>query len=185
VLLVDDDADVADVVFAIGSSSEYGGSWTHAAYLAARQRSIPTIMFTAHAGDVAEAREGQTNRARAAQFTATVGKPFRLDDLLTAVGAACGRAEVFNHSAEGDRARTVALARRLRALGATDIRTSDRREWATFRPNNVEAIRQIYWWQLMGVYLVGSYDEGGALKRMGQFFELEAALAAANPNPPD
>lgn len=66
----------------------------------------------------------------------------------------------------------------------TDIRTSDRREWA-FRPKDSDAIRQLYWWQGMGVYLVGSYDpEGGGLKLIGQFFEWDAAIAAALPNHP-
>jgi hypothetical protein len=66
---------------------------------------------------------------------------------------------------------------------ASDIRTSDRREWATFRPKDADAIHQLYWWQLMGVYLVGSYDPGGVLQPIGRFFELDAALAAAIPNP--
>jgi hypothetical protein len=36
----------------------------------------------------------------------------------------------------------------------------------------------------MGVYLVGSYDEDGGLKPIGQFFELDVALAAAIPGYP-
>lgn len=219
VLVIDDDADVADVVSAIltddgysvstlvdishdslfatvgklepdcilldGSSQvEYGSSWADAADLAARERSVPTIMFSAHSVDVSEGREAQSERARAADFAAVLGKPFHIDELLAAVAAACDRSEPFNHSAEGDRRRTLALARRLEELGATDIRTSDRREWATFRPNDGEAIRQLYWWQGKGVYLVGSYDEEGALTRIGQFLDLEAAIAAAFPNRP-
>lgn len=125
VLLVDDDADVADVVLAIltddgyavsvlvdtshdailaavgrqepdcvlldGSTGiEYGSSWADAAYLAARERSIPTIMFTAHVSDLKEARLGQSERARMADFAAVVEKPFDLDHLLEAVAAACG-----------------------------------------------------------------------------------------------
>jgi DNA-binding response OmpR family regulator len=212
--VIDDDADVADVVLAIltdegylvstltdaahdsilvavgqqepdcilldGShTAEYGSSWAEAAYLAARARSVPTIMFSAHVGDVREAREGETDRAYAAGFAAVVAKPFALDELLTAVATACGRSEPFNQSAEGDRERTVALVRRLRQERATDIRTSDRREWATFRPKDADAICQLYWWQRMGVYLVGSYQDEGTLKRIGHFFELEAAIAAA------
>jgi hypothetical protein len=138
---------------------------------------------------VREAREGDSARAQAADFAAVLQKPFTLDELLAAVAGACGRSEPFVQSAEGDRARTVALARRLRQLGATDIRTSDRREWATFRPKDGSAIRQLYWWQRMGVYLVGSYHEDGRLRPIGQFFELEAAIAAAMPaqpaRPPD
>lgn len=219
VLLIDDDGDVADVVFAIltddgysvstlvdishdsllatvgrlepdcvlldGSSQvEYGSSWADAAHLAARERSVPTIMFSAHSADVREAREAHSERARAADFAEILAKPFHIDDLLAAVATACNRSRRFNRSAEGDRARTAALVRRLTELGATDIRTSDRREWATFRPKDEAVIRQLYWWQRMGVYLVGSYDREGALTRIGQFFELEAAVAAAVPNHP-
>lgn len=172
-----------DCVLLDGSSqTEYGSSWADAAYLAARERSIPTIMFSAHAADVREAQEAETERARAADFAAVLAKPFSLDELLEAVATACDRSEPFNQSADADRQRTLALAQRLRKLGATDIRTSDRREWATFRPSGADAIRQLYWWQAMGVYLVGSYDPGGGtLRPIGQFFELDAAIAAAVP----
>jgi DNA-binding response OmpR family regulator len=214
VLVIDDDADVSDLMFAILSDegyavstlldtghesilaavgqqepdcilldgapgTAYGSSWAEAAYLAARARAVPTIMLSADAGDVREARADETDRAHAADFAAVLAKPFALDELLTAVATACGESESFDQSAAGDRERTVALARRLRELGATDIRTSDRREWATFRVKDGEAIRQLYWWQLMGVYIVGSYRKDGKLKRIGHFFELEAAIAAA------
>jgi DNA-binding response OmpR family regulator len=174
-----------DCILLDGSSQvEYGSSWADAAHLAARERAIPTIMFSAHSADVREARDAESARARAAHFAVVLGKPFHLDELLAAVATACDRAAPFNHSAEGDRGRTVALARRLAELGATDIRTSDQREWATFRPKDVDAVRQLYWWQRMGVYLVGSYDQEGALTRIGQFFDLEDAIAAAVPNHP-
>lgn len=214
VLVIDDDADVADVVLAILSddgylvstltdiahdsilvavgkqepdcilldgshTTDYGSSWAEAAYLAARERSVPTIMFSAHMRDLREAGAEETDRALAADFAAVLAKPFGLDDLLTAVATACGRSEPFNQSAEGDRERTMALVDRLRQEGATDIRTSDRREWATFRPNDGDAICQLYWWQRMGVYLVGCYEEDGSLKRLGNFFELDAAIAEA------
>lgn len=174
-----------DCVLLDGSSQvEYGASWADAAHLAARERSVPTIMFSAHSADVREARKANSERARAADFSDVLGKPFHIDELLAAVATACGRSEPFNRSAEGDRGRTVALARRLRELGATDIRTSDQREWATFRPKDVDAVRQLYWWQRKGVYLVGSYDTEGALTRIGQFFDLEEAIAAALPSDP-
>lgn len=169
-----------DCILLDGSSQvEYGESWADAAHLAARERAIPTIMFSAHSGDVREAREAQSERARAAGFAQVLGKPFHIDELLAAVATACERAAPFNHSAAGDRGRNVALVRRLTELGATDIRTSDQREWAMFRPRDVDAIRQLYWWQSMGVYLVGSYDQQGALTRIGQFFDVEGAIAAA------
>lgn len=175
-----------DCILLDGSSQvEYGSSWADAARLADRERSVPTIMFSAHITDVREAEEAESERARGADFAAVLGKPFHLDELLTAVATACDRSEPFNRSAESDRGRTIALADRLRELGATDIRTSDQREWATFRPKDADTVLQVYWWQRKGVYLVGSYDHEGALKRIGQFFELEAAIAAAVPNHPE
>ena len=218
VLLIDDDADIADVVSAILTDEDYsvsiladtshqsimaavgqqepdcilldgargdryGSSWAEAAYLVARERPIPTIMFSAHVGDVLEAQREETERARVADFAAVLAKPFKLDDLIEAVATACGRSEQFRQSEAGDRERTLALARRLRKLGATDIRTSDRREWATFRPPGDEAICQLYWWQRMGLYVTGRYQEDATLTPIGQFFELEAALAAIMPDP--
>ena len=214
VLVIDDDADIVDVVLAILSDegyavstmtdpshdallaavnkqepdcilldasrgTEYGPSWQDAAYLAARGRPIPTIMFTAHVADIREALEDESERARAARFAAILAKPFTLDELVTAVAAACGMSEPFNHSGKADQARTAALVARLRQEGATDIRTSERREWATFQPKGADRICQLYWWHRMGVYLVGAYRDDGTLKRIGHFFELEAAIAAA------
>lgn len=219
VLLVDDDADVADVVIAIltdedylvdvladtshqsvmaavgmqepdcilldgARGPEYGSSWAEAAYLGARDRPIPTIMFSAHVGDVREAQREESDRARAAEFAAILAKPFSLDDLLAAVATACGTSEQFKRTAAGDRARTLTLAKRLRELGATDIRTSDRREWATFRRTDDDAICQIYWWQRMGLYVAGRYQDDAILTPIGQFFELEAAIAAVMPDAP-
>lgn len=216
VLLIDDDADIADVVRAIltdeaylvsvlvdtshqsimaavgmqepdcvlldGSEGrEYGSSWAEAAYLAARERSIPTIMFSAHVADLREAAREESERARAADFAAVLAKPFSLDELIDAVAIGCGNSEPFNQTAAGDRERTLRLARRLRELGAKDIRTSDRREWATFRRTEDDAICQLYWWQRMGLYVVGRYREDSTLSSIGQFFELEAAMAAAMP----
>ena len=217
VLLVDDDADVADVVIAILTDEdylvdvlpdtshesvmaavgmqepdcilldgarglEYGSSWAEAAYLGARDRPIPTIMFSAHARDVREAQREESDRARAAEFAAILAKPFSLDDLLAAVATACGRSEQFKRTAAGDRERTLTLARRLRERGARDIRTSDRREWATFRRTDDDAICQLYWWQRMGLYVAGRYQDDAILTPIGQFFELEAAIAAVMPD---
>jgi FixJ family two-component response regulator len=216
VLLVDDDADITDVVLAIltdegylvevlvdtshqsvmaavgmqepdcilldGSKGpEYGSSWAEAAYLGARDRPIPTIMFSAHAADVREANREESDRARAADFAAVLAKPFSLDALLAAVATASDNSEQFRQTAAGDRERTLLLARRLRELGASDIRTSDRREWATFRRREDEAICQLYWWQRMGLYVAGCYQDDATLTPIGQFFELEAAIAAVMP----
>ena len=160
---------------------EYGSSWAEAAYLGARDRRVPTIMFSAHVGDVREAIQAESAGARAADFAAVLAKPFSLDGLLEAVASACGIAEQFKRTPTADRERTLILARRLRELGATDIRTSDRREWATFRRAEDDAICQIYWWQRMGLYVAGRYQEDSTLRPIGRFFELEAAIAAAMP----
>lgn len=93
-----------DCILLDGSSQvEYGSSWADAARLAARQRSVPTIMFSAHLTDVREAEAAESDRARGADFAAVLGKPFRLDELLAAVATACDRSEPFNRSAESDR----------------------------------------------------------------------------------
>jgi DNA-binding response OmpR family regulator len=161
------------------SRPAFGESWTEAAYLAARSRMVPTIMFTAHHQDVREARENTSDRAMAAGFAAILPKPFNLDDLLAAVATACDRSEPFNRTADGERARTLALARRLRESGATDVRTSNRREWATFVSSKDERIYQLYWWQKLGRYILGRYDEEARLEIVGQFNELESAIGAA------
>lgn len=161
------------------SRPAFGESWSEAAYLAQRPRSVPTIMFTAHTQDAKEARDGTSDRAQAADFAAILAKPFNLDELLTAVATACDRSEPFNRSVDGERARTLALARRLRESGASDVRTSNRREWATFVSPSDERIYQLYWWQKLGRYIVGRYDEEARLDIVGQFHELETAINAA------
>lgn len=157
----------------------FGGSWSEAAYLSQRDRAVPSVMFTAHAGAVAEAREGATERALEADFAAIVPKPFSLDELLDAVATATGRSQRFNHSEAGDRRRTAELVEALRAAGATDIRTSERREWATFTSPRDERLYQLYWWQAKGLYMIGRYDEDARLEIVGHHFERSAAIHAA------
>jgi DNA-binding response OmpR family regulator len=157
----------------------FGRSWSEAAYLAGRSRQVPTIMFTAHNEDANEAREGTSTRAVKANFAAVLPKPFNLDELLEAVATACHRSQSFNRTMDGERTRTLALARRLRAGGATEVRTSNRREWATFASPSDERIYQLYWWQKLGRYIVGRYDAEARLDIVGQFYELEAAIDAA------
>lgn len=158
---------------------DFGGGWDEAAYLSDRARAVPTVMFTAHAQAVHEARQGTSNRAQAAGFAAIVPKPFGLDDLLEAVASACGRSVRFDRSEAGDRERTRQLVELLTSDGASDIRTSERREWATFRAEHDDCIYQLYWWQRLGVYIVGRYDDNARLERVGQFYERAAAIAAA------
>ena len=157
----------------------YGQSWDEAAYLSSRERAIPTVMFTAHSLDADEAREGESERARLAGFVAVLAKPFNLDELLDAVATACDRSQPFERGDNGERARTLALARRLRAAGARDVRTSNRREWATFASPHDKRIYQLYWWQQLGLYIVGRYHDDARLRIVGQFYEVDAAIDAA------
>ncbi len=157
----------------------FGDSWGSAAYLATRARAVPTVMFTAHTRAVHEAREGTTERARAARFAAVVPKPFLVDELVAAVESASGRSQPFDRSELGEHRRTAELVEELQAAGATDIRTGDRREWATFMPRDASRIHQLYWWQRKGVYMVGRNDDEARLELIGQYFERDAAIAAA------
>jgi DNA-binding response OmpR family regulator len=159
----------------------YGRSWLEAAYLAARSRSIPTVMFATQPNDLREARDADTERAMAASLAAVIAKPFDLDELLDTVAAACQRSTQFERGEVADRHRSAALAEQLRVAGATDIRTSDRREWATFRFASDGPIHQVYWWEQFGVYLLGRYDGDARLELLGRFLDLESAIAASLP----
>lgn len=162
------------------SSSEYGASWEAAASLAGRQRAVPVVMFSAHTPALREAAEGTSERAVAAGFAAVLAKPFDIDELLDAVAHATNRSVSFDRSPEADGRRNLTLVRELRARGATDIRTSNRREWATFIPGDDAILAQLYWWEALGVYVVGRYDQATAtLRPVGQFAHLGAALDAA------
>ena len=136
-------------------------------------------MFTAHAHAVNEAREHATDRAVEAEFAGVLGKPFTLDELLDTVAMAVGRVEPFDRSESADRQRTADLVEELRAAAATDIRASNRREWATFVSPNDDRIYQLYWWQRRGMYILGRYDEDARLELVGQYFERDVAIAAA------
>jgi DNA-binding response OmpR family regulator len=159
----------------------YGTSWFEAAYLAARSRSIPTVMFATHLGDLREARENRSQRALDAKLAAVISKPFDLDELLDTVAVACQGSAEFERGRKGDRRRSEALVKRLREVGATDIRPSERREWATFRFAKDGEIHQVYWWERFGVYLLGRYDADARLQLLGQFLDLESAIAASMP----
>lgn len=159
--------------------SAFGDSWAEAAYLAKRSRPVPAIMFTAHADAVREAREKASDRAAAAGFVAIVAKPFNLDDLVDAVAEATGRSVRWDPSEAADDLRTAQLAKELEAAGAVDIRTSKRREWATFKSPSDLCIYQLYWWQTLGRYVVGRYDDNAHLEIVGQFFERSVAIASS------
>jgi CheY-like chemotaxis protein len=161
------------------SSTEYGASWTEAALLAGRSRAIPVVMFSAHAPELREATDGTSERAIAAGFAAVLPKPFDIDQLLDAVARATNRSVAFDRSHAADGQRNVRLVHDLRARGATDIRTSNRREWATFTPPATSDIVQLYWWEALGAYVVGRYQHASAtLDPVGQFTDLGEALDA-------
>lgn len=162
------------------SASGYGNSWTMAASLRERARQVPVVMFTAHGAAVTEAEENVTERASAAGFAAILAKPFHLDDLLTAVATAVGRATPFDRSPGAERERTRELVSALRAKGATDIAPSKLREWALFRDKGGWLV-QLYWWQSRGIYQVGRYAESGILEMLGQFVDRDAAIEVALP----
>ncbi|HET8776533.1 MAG TPA: response regulator [Candidatus Limnocylindria bacterium] len=159
--------------------SAFGDSWGVAAYLASRERPVPAIMFTAHTNAVREAQEMTSPRASAAKFAAVIGKPFDIDGLLEAVAEATGRSVRWDSSEAADDRRTAQLANELRAAGAIDVRTSKRREWATFKSPTDHYIYQLYWWQKLGRYIVGRYDDKAHLDIVGQFFERRDAITSS------
>jgi CheY-like chemotaxis protein len=158
---------------------DYGGSWTEAAYLASRRRPVPTVMFSGHSAAINEALEGASERARAARFAAVIGKPVSIDALLEAVATATGDSVRFEHTDTAERRRTEELIEALHAAGAEDVRTSNRREWATFTSPRDNRIYQLYWWQRLGRYIVGRYDDDARLELIGHFFERNEAIAAS------
>jgi CheY-like chemotaxis protein len=214
VLLVDDDADLIEVVSAVlgdegyevclpdgtepdevqravnrhepdcilldsAQRVEYGASWESAARIQRRHRQVPTVMFTGHELDSEEARDGRTQRAAAAGFSAVLSKPFGLDDLLKVVHQSVAKSQPFDESRAAERGRTAALVSALDAAGAVDIRPSSRREWANFRSPSGDEM-QLYWWQSRGQYLVGRYTADGLrLLPVGRYFSVDDAVAAA------
>ena len=162
-----------------GAGGDYGESWREAADMRARGRRIPVIMFTAHAGSSAEATEGTSARAQAAQFSAVVSKPFDVDELVDAVRKATGEAVRFDGSPQADLERNARLVARLKEIGAVDVRSSARREWVTFSASD-GSLFQLYWWQIGGCYLVGAYlGDGRRMENIGLFYDVEGAVACA------
>jgi len=160
-------------------ATEYAKAWVTAADVRHRQRPIPTVMFTAHPIDAAEASLAASDRAMAAGFYAVLRKPFHLDELVATVNRAVATSVPFNHSERAEHARTEDLVARLTAAGARDVRPSARREWANFR-NAAGDEMQLYWWQAEGAYLVGRYSADGArLELVGHYYGLDAAIRAA------
>lgn len=163
------------------SALDYDAAWTFATNLGNRSRPVPVVMFTAHTAAAAEAEEGESSRAAKASFAAVVRKPFHIDELVAAIATAAGRSVPFDRSRPAEAARTKALVKALQAHGATDVRTSQMREWAIFRDRNEDLV-QLYWWQARGVYQVGRYNGDGVMKLLGQFAARDAAIELALPD---
>lgn len=160
-------------------AEEYGQSWALAAALRARHRPIPTIMFTAHAADAKEGADQGSARARDAHFGAVLRKPFQLDELLAAVEKTTRMSVPFDRSVAAEEHRTEQLVAQLTAAGARDIRTSSRREWATFVGPNGDEL-QLYWWRAESRYLVARYSsDGGRIDLIGRYDQLVEAIGAA------
>jgi CheY-like chemotaxis protein len=158
---------------------EYAEAWATAADVRHRPRPIPTVMFTAHSMDAAEASQATSERAIEAGFAAVLRKPFHLDELIATVQRAVAQAVPFNQSEGAEHGRTEELVARLTGAGATDVRPSARREWANFR-NPAGDEMQLYWWQAAGAYLVARYSTDGArLELLGNYFALDDAIGAA------
>ena len=157
----------------------YGRSWEEAAWLTQRTRKVPVIMFSASAGEVNEAEEGVTARVRSAGFAGVIQKPFDLDQLVEMVQRAVGTSIVFDTSTPGEQARTHLMVERAKALGATDIHASTRREWISFRTED-RTLVQLYYWPHDGVYYVLRHRiSGGLTENLGRFYDLETAIQLA------
>jgi CheY-like chemotaxis protein len=158
---------------------DYAEAWATAAEVSHRPRPVPTVMFTAHSMDAAEASQGTTERAAAAGFFAVLRKPFHLDELVATVGQAVAQSVPFLDSQRAEHGRTGKLVARLTAGGARDVRPSARREWANFS-NAAGDEMQLYWWHAAGAYLVARYSTDGArLEPVGHYFSLDEAIRAA------
>jgi CheY-like chemotaxis protein len=167
-----------DVIVLDGESkiTGYGSSWLQAAVLASRSRTVPVVMFSAHSSDVQEAREKASERSRKAAFAGIVPKPFTVDELIDVIAKAAHVSVVFDRSPAADASRTAALAGQLTQIGAREVKSSERREWITFRTAK-ERLMQIYWWNTGGSYLVGRYDDDGRrMENIALAYDRSAAV---------
>ena len=160
---------------------DYEPAWLSAVWAHTRERPVPVVMFTAGTEAVREAAAGES--ARSAAIHAVVAKPFDLDVLLDAVADAVGSVPRFDRSAVGEARRTDALVAQLQAAGARDVRASARREWASCYAGPVggpgdDVLTLVYWSPRDGVYYVlRQPQDTGALRQVGRFHDLAAAVA--------
>jgi hypothetical protein len=89
-----------------------------------------------------------------------------------------GSVAPFDRAGGADAQRTAALAAALEAAGARDVVVGTRREWATFTAD--DQLGLVYWSQHDGVYYVlREPAAGGAMRQIGRFHDLGAAVALA------
>ena len=161
---------------------DYEPAWLAAVWAHTRSRPVPVVMFTAGQAAVREADAGESERSGA--IFAVVAKPFDIDALVETVEQAVGTVPRFNHSEGAERARTAALVAQLEAAGATDVRPSTRREWASFYAGS--ALTMLYWSQRDGIYYVLRQPrDTGPFRQVGRFHDLDAAVALATTVPAD
>lgn len=161
-----------------GNPAAYGPSWDIARWLASRPRPIPAVMLTAHRADREEALLDESDRAKTAQITAVIPKPFDIDQLVTVVRNAVGQ-QVTPLTDREEADHQAQLLERLGSAGADELTGSKiGRVWATFRAGKDRSLYKIYRWRAAGVYFVGRYSPGGdQLEPLGQFADLDALIA--------
>jgi FixJ family two-component response regulator len=153
--------------------------WRTARSLAMRTPAIPTVLLTGGTDAREEAMLGESERAKSSLITATVPKPFDIDQLLIAVRNAMGATAPTEQSRKAARGDTARLLVHLRAAGAVDLRTSNAgREWVTFRATPNGDLFKVYRWQTAGSYFIGRYAANGdQLHPLGQIADTDAAIA--------
>lgn len=157
---------------------DYGRSWLDAAWIHARGRPVPVIMFSADARATREAQEGKSQRSQHAGFYSVLPKPFNLDTLLDAVAAAVGSIDRFNRSVQAEAIRTAEMVTKLEASGVRDVRPSTRREWTSFFTG--DQLCMLYWSQRDGVYYVlRQAADSGSMEQVGRVHDLDTAIAVA------
>lgn len=166
--------DPACILLDGGGAAGYGRSWETALWLTSR--AVPVVMLTGDNDAREEAMLDVSDRAKATQIAAVIGKPFDIDQLVTAVRRAVGESILPAERAEAqDQSQ---LVERLRAAGARDVNSSNiGRVWATFTAND-GSLYKVYRWRTADVYFLGRYSPNGSqLEPLGQFSKLDAVIA--------
>ena len=167
-----------DCVILDGGGPKSANAWTIARFLAVHKPVIPTVLLTGDVSNREEAMLGQSDRSKASSVTATVPKPFDIDQLVSAVRNAMGATTPSDRSRKVATRETLQLMEGLRAAGADDLRTSDAgREWVTFRATPNGDLFKVYRWQTAGAYFIGRYNaKGDQLQPLAQMYDTDATI---------